>query len=183
MSRDLSPVAEPETRQRIFGGQFHIVFRAEARHPLVDRGGADVQGGQAILPPVFAELGKDLGQGRPAGDEIEAGEILVVEESAADRGLSGVDGNRVLAPEARQVSGGPGKRAAALGNRRPMADQTLQQYRLRRGEYPGRNRARFAGDAPRRRRLRHWPLPPGPARSWRFSIRPGPADCPWRRLP
>ena len=131
MGGDARAIAQPDAHERLAIPECEIVLGAKARQARVDRRGPDIDRRRNLrlaLARDFVEHGVQPDAHRL---EIEAGEIVAVEEPAADVGRAEhrVDG-RVLV-EAPQIRIGRRGRFAARARDGPARNEATEDRRLR----------------------------------------------------
>ena len=147
MGGDARAIAEPDAHERLAIAECEIVLGAKARQAGVDRRRADIDRRRNLR----LALARDFVEHRVEPDahrlEIEAAEVVAVEEPAADVGRAEhrVDG-RVLV-EASQIRIGRRGRFAARARDGPARNQAAQDRRLRPRQQFVRQRLRIdSGD-------------------------------------
>ena len=147
VGRDAGAVADPDAGQRVAPAQVHAVLVVETRQAGLDRGGADVDRRLLFLAAVALELEQHLVEAHQHRREVEAAEVLVVEQAAPGLRRAEHRGDGGAAVETAQVGVGVGIRAARRLHHRPAGDQAAQHQRFGRGQDVGAEVARReAGD-------------------------------------
>jgi hypothetical protein len=127
---DAGLVADPDAGQRVASAEVDVVLAAQAGQHGVDGGRADVDGGRARILAVALHLVEHGVQARVRRVVIEAGQVLVVEEAAADLRLAQHRADGGAAVEAAQVGVGGVDRAARGVHQRPVRRQAAHDVRL-----------------------------------------------------
>jgi hypothetical protein len=127
---DAGLVADPDAGQRVAGAEVDVVVAAQAGQDGVDGGRADVDGGRARIVAVALHLVEHGVQARARRVVIEAGQVLVVEEAAADLGFAQHRAHGGALVEAAQVGVGGIDRGAGGVDQRPVRRQAAHDVGL-----------------------------------------------------
>jgi hypothetical protein len=122
-------VAQPRALQRAPPAQAERVVLAETRQPAVERGRADVDRRRRGVPAMRRQRGEHVVQALGGDAEVEAAQLLVVEEAPADFRRADEGAHRLAAVELQQVARQRLVAFARGRHRRPVAHQPAQHAR------------------------------------------------------